>query len=78
MPTKPLAYVLLAVAALLTFVAVERYLANANNVHAMNQMGMGPMGGRTMTPATPVVSLYCGLFAAIAGVAGVVLLLKSK
>jgi nitrate reductase gamma subunit len=78
MPTKPIAYTLFGVAALLVFIAAERYSANASNVEAMNHLAMGPVLGGTMTPATPTVSLYCGLFAAVAAVAGVVLLLKRR
>jgi hypothetical protein len=66
------------------FVAVERYQANANAVHAANAMnsafGHGFFQGMTgdMTPATPTATLYAGFFALLSGIGGVVLLMKSS
>lgn len=65
------------------FIAVERYQNNADSVRAMNQFtGSSPFSGMMpqmeMKPATPAATKYALFFAAISGIGGIVLLVKSK
>jgi hypothetical protein len=75
--------VALVVCAICIFVAIERYQTNANNVKAMNQLRRssplsGMMGAGEMKPAAPAATKYAALFALVSGIAGGVLLVKSK
>jgi hypothetical protein len=78
--------------AILLFVAWERYQDNAKKVDAANQMmqsspfgGESPFGGmmegmtgsRKLEPATPAVTKYALVFAALSGVGGVVCLVMA-
>ena len=72
----------LVICAICVFVAIERYNTNAGNVQAMNAFQQssplgGMMGGGNMKPATPASTKYTLLFAAISGLGGAVLLVKS-
>jgi len=74
--------VCLVICAVCVFVAVERYNTNAGNVRAMNSFQQSSplgrmMGGGNMKPATPAATKYALLFAAISGIGGTVLLVKS-
>ena len=79
-PMKMTGIVLLVVALVCVFVAVERYQANASNVAAVNAFGGGMMkamtGGQAIEPATPAATKYAALFAVIAIVGGVTCLVK--
>ena len=73
----------LVVCAICTFVAVERYQTNANNVKAMNQLQRSsPLSGMTgigeIKPGTPAATKYAALFSFVSGIGGGVLLVKSK
>jgi hypothetical protein len=73
--------VALVVCAICIFVAVERYQTNANNVKAMNQIQRSsPLGGMVgeVKPAAPAATKYAAFFAAVSGIGGGVLLVKSK
>jgi predicted membrane protein len=79
---KVFGIVCLVICAVCIFVAIERYSANANNVRAINAFQQfSPlgvmMGGGNIKPATPAVTKYALLFAALSGIGGVVLLVKS-
>jgi hypothetical protein len=72
----------LVLSAICVFVAVERYNTNANNVRAISQFQQsspfgGMMGGVELKPATPAATKYALFFAALSGVGGAVLLIKS-
>ncbi len=72
----------LVVCAICVFVAVERYQSNADNVRAMNALQhsspLGGMMGGNMKPATPAATKYALFFAALTGIGGIVLLVKSS
>jgi len=73
----------LVVCAICIFVAVERYQTNANNAKAANQLlQSSPLSGMTgageIKPATPAATKYAAFFAAVSGIGGGVLLVKSK
>lgn len=73
----------LVICAICIFAAIERYQNNAGSVKVMNQLtGSSPfsgmMGQMEMKPATPAATKYALFFAAITGIGGAVLLVKSK
>jgi hypothetical protein len=79
---KVFGIVCLVICAVCVFVAIERYNTNAKNVRAMNSLQQssplgGMMGGGNMKPATPAATKYAMVFAAISGIGGAVLLVKS-
>lgn len=79
---KMFGIICLAICAVCIVVAVERYDTNAGNVRAMNAVQQssplgGTVGGGNMEPATPAATKYALLFAAISGIGGAVLLVKS-
>lgn len=79
---KILGIVCLVICAVCIFIAGERYNTNANNVRAMNEFQQssplgGMMGGSPMKPATPAATKYALFFAALSGIGGGVLILKS-
>ncbi len=79
---KVFGIVCLVICAVSIFVGVERYNTNANNVRALNAFHQsapfgGMMGGGNLEPATPAATKYALLFAAISGIGGGVLLVKS-
>ncbi len=68
--------------ATLIFIAVDRHNTNVNNVRAMNAIHqsspfVGLAGGGELVPATPAATKYAIFFGALAGIGGVVLLMKS-
>ena len=75
--------VALVVCAICVFVAVERYQTNANSAEAANNLLQssplsGMMKAGEITPGTPAATKYAALFAAVSGIGGGVLLVKSK
>ncbi len=73
---KVLGGLLLGAAAILVFVAIERYVDNRNNVEAINanplsQMLTGPLGGGRLEPATPTITKYCVFFAVLSAIGGI-------
>lgn len=73
--------VLLIVAAICVFVAIERYQANASAVNAMNELGGGllqGMAGGELRPSTPTASKYAIALALVCGGGGGYCLWKSK
>ena len=77
MDKKTVSIILFVISGILFFVAIERYMANASAVDAMNQMGgeffKSLSGGEKMTPSTPAITIYSVLLAIVSGVAGLVL-----
>lgn len=79
---KVFGIVCLVICAICIFVAIERYSTNADNVRAMNAFQQSSplgrmMGDGNMRPATPTATKYALLFAAISGIGGILLLVKS-
>lgn len=75
---KVIGTICLVICAVCIFVAIERYNTNAGNVRAMNALPLGGMmGGGNMKPATPAATKYSLLFAAISGIGGALLLVRS-
>jgi predicted membrane protein len=79
---KVLGIVCLIVCAICVFVAIERYNANASNVRAIEELHRtsplgGMMGDVEMEPATPAATKYALVFAALAGIGGAILVVRS-
>jgi hypothetical protein len=79
---KVLGIVCLIVCAICVFVAIERYSTNASNVRAFQELHRtSPLGGMMsemeMEPATPVATKYALFFAALTGIGGAILVVRS-
>ena len=81
---KIAAYVCLFVSLTCLFITVERCSDNASKVEAMNQhLDQNPLGemftgGQKLEPAMPAASKYALFFAITSGIAGMVMLVKSR
>jgi hypothetical protein len=75
-PLRITAIALLSVCVICLFIALERYNANAQNVHAMSGM-IGAFGGQ-VEPATPAATKYASFFALLSGGGGLFCLLTRR